>query len=68
MSTKTKFWGDVGVSVSAKKISDDGLLTERLFGRMLAAERKRTERSGRRFLVMLIERPYSIPGFKLRRT
>ena len=39
----------------APEASDFGLLTQQLFTRMLWLERKRTERSGRRFVLMLLE-------------
>lgn len=41
--------------VSAPEASDFGLLTQQLFTRMLWLERKRTERSRRRFVLMLLD-------------
>ena len=40
---------------SAPEVSEFGLLTQQLFTRMLWLERKRTERSSRRFVLMLLE-------------
>ena len=40
---------------SAPEVSECGLLTQQLFTRMLRLERKRTERSSRRFVLMLLE-------------
>ena len=41
--------------VSAPEASEFGLLTQQLFARMLWLERKRTERSCRRFVLMLLD-------------
>ena len=41
--------------VSAPEASDFGLLTQQLFTRMLWLERKRTQRSRRRFVLMLLD-------------
>ena len=44
---------------------DTGMLSEALFARLMAVERKRSERSGRRFVLMLLERGAQIkPGQK----
>lgn len=43
------------LSVSRQDHSDLGMLSENLFRKLLCLERKRTERSGRRFVLMLVD-------------
>lgn len=43
------------LSLKGEEASDLGMLSEDLFKRFLCLERKRTERSGRRFVLMLID-------------
>lgn len=46
--------------------SDTGLLDEASFGRLIAIERKRTERSGNKFVLMLVSTGASLPSSKSR--
>ena len=46
---------NIGSAVAREHPPNDGMLPEHVFTKMLAVERKRTERSGGRFVLMLLE-------------
>jgi exopolysaccharide biosynthesis polyprenyl glycosylphosphotransferase len=53
--TKPRLLAEPRVSTARSESADDGMLSEALFTKMLAVERKRTERSNRRFVLMLVD-------------
>ena len=53
--TKARLLTEPRVSTARSGSEDDGMLSETLFTKMLAVERKRTERSNRRFVLMLVD-------------